>query len=393
MKIAVVGGAGKQASGVIRDLGEAPEVSGIVLIDLERARGEMERRAAEWCRGKGQIACCDLNDHQGLCKALDGCAAAANCTSHVFNLQVMAACLAQKAHYTDMGGLFHWARKQMEQDKAWKEAGITAVLGMGSAPGIVNVLARYGADLLDRVESIHIRDGIVNFTKMNTPLAVPYAIGTILDEFVMNPYVFEDGDWKEMQPFARPEDIDFPPPVGPQRVFATIHSEVATVPVTFRDKGLKHMSFKLALPKVFEEKIRFLAELGLGAKDKIQVAGQEVSPRDVIVALCAKLPPPSGEPDDHKVLRVDVSGLKDGRPRLAQVEMICHPYEPWGMACGPFSVGFPVALTLRLLATGVITQRGSLPPEACVPPEPFFAGLAQRGLHVTCTEKYPVLEQ
>jgi lysine 6-dehydrogenase len=392
MKLAVVGGGGKMASGTIRDLGDSPEVKNIVLIDRKSAKEQLEQRAKDWCRGKAEIIYCDINAHDDLRRAIRGCQAAANCTSHVFNVQVMNACLAEGAHYTDMGGLFHWAREQMKLDAAWKKAGLTAVLGMGSAPGIVNVMGRYAADLLDTVETLHLRDGIVNFTKTDAPLSIPYAMNTVLDEFVVNCFIFEGGDWKELSPFSRGEEIDFPPPVGKQTVYATIHSEVATMPVAFKSKGLKDMSFKLALPKAFEEKILFLAGLGFGARDPITVGRSEVSPRDVLVALCDRLPKPGGKPDDHKVLRVDVTGTQKGRACHVQVEVVCHPYEPWGMACGPFTVGFPVGLTLRLLGTGVIKERGAVGAESCVPPEPFFRGMKARGLDVTCSIKYPVIQ-
>ena len=392
MKIAVVGAAGRQAAGVVRDLAEAPEVSTIALIDRPAAKAEAERRAKEWCRGKGEVIMADVDDPAALRAAITGVAATANCTSHVFNLKVMDACLAEGTHYTDMGGLFYWVRQQMEQHEAWKKKGLTAVLGMGSAPGIVNVMGRYAADMLDTVESFLIRDGIVNFTETDAPLTIPYALGTILDEFEQRPWIFEDGDWKQVEPMGRKEVIDFPPPVGTQTVFATLHSEVATVPVVFRPKGLKHMSFKLALPKAFEEKLAFLVALGLGSKEPIEIGEQNVSPRAVLVALAERLPRPKGKPDDHKVLRVDVTGTQGGRRRFIQTDMSCHPYEPWGMAGGPFSVGFPVALVLRLLASGIIKERGALPPEACVPPMPFFEGLAKRGLTVGVTIRHPVLE-
>ena len=392
MKIAVVGAAGKQATGVIRDLVEDFEVKKIVLIDQPAAKDVVEQRARDWCGGKDEVFYLDVSDHKSLCKALSGCASAANCTTHNLNLQVMAACLEEGVHYTDMGGLFHVARKQMELDKEWKAKGLTAVLGMGSAPGIVNVMGRYAVDMLDEVVSFHIRDGIVNFAKINTPLAVPYALGTILDEFIMNPFIFEDGDWKELEPYARPEEIEFPLPVGTQTVVCTIHSEVATVPATFKSKGLKHMSFKLALPQDFDQKVRFLVDMGFGSKHNLSIGDKEVSPREVLLALADRLPKPSGKPDDHKVLRVDVSGQKGGVKHFIQMDMICHPYEPWGMGNGPFAVGFPVALTLRMLASGAIEKKGALPPEACVPPEPFFRGLAKRGLEATVTVKRSVVD-
>jgi saccharopine dehydrogenase-like NADP-dependent oxidoreductase len=391
MKIAVLGAAGKMAPGVIRDLADSPEVNEIFMIDLEKTKTILEQRAKEWGKAKARIVFADLNDPDVVRKAIRGVSALANCTVYLFNLQVMGACLAEGVHYVDMGGLFHVCRKQMKLHENWKEKGLTAVLGMGSAPGIVNVMSRYAVDMLDTVECILIRDGIVNFTKTDTPLTIPYALGTLLDEFIMNPFVFEDGEWKEVSPFYGAEVIDFPPPVGPQTVYCTLHSEEATIPVTFKSKGLKHMSFKLALPEAFEKKLRFLVELGMGSKEMIDVKGISISPRDFIIALTDRLPRPTAKPDDHKVLRVDVAGNKAERKMEIRMEMICNPYEPWGMATGPHSVGVPVGITCRLLGSGEIKERGCVPAEVCVPPEPFFKKLAERNLCTTVMVRHAVV--
>ncbi|BBO83802.1 saccharopine dehydrogenase [Desulfosarcina ovata subsp. sediminis] len=391
MQIGVVGAAGGMALTVLHDLAESTDVGKVVLVDLEVAKEKMECRAQDFGQGKFVIASCDVDNHEALRSAIKGCDAVANCTGHHRNLKVMEACLAERCHYTDMGGLFHFARKQMQLNSAFKERGLTAVLGMGTAPGMVNVMGRYAVDMLEEVHAFHIRDGIVNLSSANTPLAVPYSMDTILDEFIQPPYVFTDGDWVALQPFSLPESIDFPQPVGTQTVFATIHSEVATVPVSFRDKGLQEMSFKLALPKIFEDKLRFLTALGFGDDDLLKVGEQKVSPRQVLIEMVNALPKATGKPADHKALFVDVSGRKDNRDYFIRTEMMCHPYEPWNVGAGPFSVGFPVALTLRMLAGGLITQRGALPPEVCIPPKPFFKGLAERGLTVKVHVEYPAL--
>ena len=170
----------------------------------------------------------------------------------------MQACLEAGLHYTDFGGLFHWAKDQLALHDRFAAAGLTAVAGSGSAPGIVNVMTGYAAGQLDTVESVRILDGIVNNAPSSSPFAVPYAVMTLVREFTMNPVSFVDGDWVELEPFAGGEEVDFPEPVGRQTVFNTIHSEPYTIPVSLRDKGIRHCSFKLSLPKEFEIKLRLL---------------------------------------------------------------------------------------------------------------------------------------
>jgi len=393
MKITVLGAAGKMAAGAIRDLADAPEVTEIVFADMEQTRPILEERSSKWGKNKATISFVDIHDADSLRMTIRGSNALTNCTTHHLNLQVMDACLAENVHYVDMGGLFHVCKKQMVLYQQWKDKRLTAVLGMGSAPGIVNVMSRYAVDMLDNVESIFIRDGIVNFTKMNTPITIPYALGTLLDEFMMNAYVLENGELKEVPPFYGKEVIDFPQPVGTQTAYCTIHSEEFSIPTTFKSKGLKQMSFKLALPKAFEEKLKFLVDLGLGDKEPLQVGDKPVIPRDFLVALSAQIPQPTAKPDDHKVLRVDVKGEKDGCQQEIRLEMVCNPYEPWEMSTGNHSVGVPVGVTSRLLGADIITERGALPAEACVPPKPFFKSLSERNLHASVMIKHDAIER
>jgi saccharopine dehydrogenase-like NADP-dependent oxidoreductase len=261
---------------------------------------------------------------------------------------------------------------------------------MGSAPGITNVLARYAADRLDKIESLHLRDGIVNYAKSDFPLTVPYTIGTLLQEFVANCFIFKDGDWLEVPAFTQEEVIDFPPPVGTMKVYATIHSEVASVPVSFKSKGIKEMSFKLGLPPDFEQKMRFMAGIGLGSSQPLDIKGVKVTPVDFMAALEQTFPTPTGKPADYKCLRVDARGIKDGVKTEIQTEVMCSPCEPWNMKTGPYSVGVPVGIVCRMLGKGEITERGCLPAELCVPPEPFFKHLAQRDMHSKIKVTVPI---
>lgn len=148
------------------------------------------------------------------------------------------------------------------------------------------------------------------------------------------------------------------------------------------------MTFKLALPKAFEEKLKFLVALGFGDKEAIQVKGDSIVPRDFLLAATDRLPKPTVKPDDHKVLWVEVTGQKNGQTREVRMEMICHPYEPRDMRTGPHLVGAPVGVTCRMLGSGTITKRGALPAEAGVPPEAFFKLLAERNLRTSVMVKH-----
>lgn len=385
MKVAVVGGAGKVVWGAIRDFVEDDSVEKLLLADLNLE--VLESRKQQLASDKIVTSRIDLNNHEELVQLLAEYDVCLNATSHHFNVKVMAACIEARTNYTDFGGLFHWARQQLEMHDSFEKAGITGIVGSGSAPGIVNVMARYGYDNLDEVHSVKILDGIVNFNLDPYTLVPPYAIGTLLDEFEMNPYEFKNGEFVEMWPFSGAEEVDFPEPIGKQTVFNTIHSEVATMPLSFKDKGIKDVAFKLSLPKIFEDQLKLLVNIGLGSNQPLSVKGQQVVPRDVLAAALAVPKPETNasdkKHDDHKALRVEVIGKKDGENVKYIMESVVSPYEKWSdMSQGVFSVGFPAAVTARLLGSGQITKKGCYPSEAAIDPATYFAELAKRGIKV-----------
>ena len=120
MKVTIIGAAGVQAQGVIRDLATSPEVEEIVLADLEKARAVLEERSKAWGENKSKVAIVDVNDAKNLRNVIGGSTVVANCTSHVFNLKIMSACYDEGCHYTDLGGLFHWYRKQVKEHQSSK---------------------------------------------------------------------------------------------------------------------------------------------------------------------------------------------------------------------------------------------------------------------------------
>ena len=395
MKIAVVGAAGKMALAAVREFIESADVEKVYLIDQRKLA--LERRLIELASHKLLGQAMDVRDRRALVDFLDGCDVCLNASLHYVNQDVMLACLETGSHYVDLGGLFHWARRQGDLHDRFEMAGLTAVVGAGSAPGLTNLMARYAYDRLETVETVRISDGIVSLRPISQGFAPPYAMDTLLDEFCMNPYTFQDGEFVEGEPFSGQEIIEFPEPVGTQTAYSTLHTEVATIPVSFQPKGIRNVSFKLSLPKDFEGKLRLLCELGLGGEELLSIDGQMVAPRRVLLKLVEEYQS-SRAPgvradigDDHKVLRVETAGRKDGRPMEYVMECILHPYEKWRMPMGVFSVGYPAAVVTKMLGRGEIRRRGVLPAELAVPPEAFFGEMKTRGIKVTANLKQNVV--
>jgi saccharopine dehydrogenase (NAD+, L-lysine-forming) len=380
MNIAVLGGAGKMGSIATQDLAQDPRVSRVIIADMDL---DQARTVAETIDSpKIELQRADATDHDQLVSLLGEADACLNATVYYFNLQVMEACLAAGVHYTDMGGLFHTTRKQLELSNRFAEAGVSAVLGMGSAPGVPNVQARYAADRLETIETIHIYDGIK--PPASHDVRFTYAVPTIVDELTLSPMVYRDGEFIACEPLSEFEDYWFTPPLGLLPTHLSLHSEVATLPITFGERGLQECFFKIdywGMPKETVEKIRVLADFGFAGREPVKVDGQSVVPRDLLVALMADyvppitdfLAPPKTEPPDWtKEIVTEVRGTREGK---------AVTYRLGTLTCkGALPTGVAPARAAIWMAEGRIPP-GVHPPEAVIEPEPFFKELETREIY------------
>jgi len=372
----------------VRTLTEYEDVDQVTISDYYEARAH--EVAAALHSNKISVKQIDVNDSERLCSLLRGADVVLNAVEYVFNLPVLKACISEKVHYADLGGLFHMTRELLDMNASVEAAGITAILGIGGTPGITNILARAAVDKLDRVEGIRVQLGCSDDTPSTAPLVAPYSIRTILDEFTKEPQVFQDGTWYPQQPLTGQEEMVFPLPVGRATAIYSLHSECATFPLSFREKGIRHVSFKIAFPSDFMTKLKFLVDLGFGSDEPIGVQGVKVSPREVLAKLLDMVPVEDVEPQDCDVLRVVAAGEANGQSVEITNQVVVLPYRRWGIGAGALDTGTPLAIAGRMLANGEITRRGAFGPEMCVPTDSFFRELARYNMHVTETRTVAV---
>ncbi len=367
-------------------LGAAGAMAEVVLKDLEVFAPEAEITAADFREfvpktANARFAQVDVRDEAATARLLAGHDAVLNCVTYYWNVPVMRAALAARVPYSDLGGLYHGTQRQFELHEEFVAAGVPALLGMGSTPGITNAMAGFLARELDAVHEAHVRVGCLDRGAAG-PLPIPYALDTVLDEFALEPWIVEQGRAHPVPPRSGEEEIDFPPPVGRMRAIYTLHSEVAMFARSF--PGLTGASFKVAFEPAFMEKVRFLVELGFANREP-RVGG--VSPRQMLLALGAAQTSPGGEPDDCDCLRVDLTGEIDGRSVRRRGEALIGPHREWGFGAGALDTGVPLAIAGVLLAEGTVATPGVLCPETALPFERFFAELEKRGIRASFSEQ------
>lgn len=267
---------------------------------------------------------------------------------------------------------------QFEKAADWEKKGQLAIVGIGVEPGMADVFARYAQDhLFDEIEELGIRDG-ANIIIDGYEFAPNFSIWTTIEECLNPPVIWEEGrGWFTTAPFSEPETFDFPE-IGPVEVVNVEHEEVLLMP---RWVKTKRATFKYGLGDQFIGVLKTLHMLGLDNKEKINVKGMQVAPRDV-VAACLPDPAHLGEKMHGKTCAGTwVKGLKDGKKREVYLYQVADNQEcmdAWGCQAVVAQTAFSAVIAMDLLKHGGWQGVGVLGPEA-FPPDPFMEKMTEYG--------------
>ena len=401
MNVAVLGAGGTIGPAIARDLAGSEEVSELRLLDIDEGRA----RAVAEAIGSDQVSAAraDAADPAALATALGDSEAVVNSASYPLNLNVMQACLEAGCHYLDLGGLYWVAAEQLQSfappdgEDRFEQAGLLAVLGIGSSPGKTNLMALRaqreltpnpgtpgrdaedmpGGDLVgceaEDEPGIDSMDVSAAGRDLDPPsgFSVPYALRTLVDELTLAPVVVRDGEAVEIEPLSPGGRVDFGDPIGEAETIHTLHSEMLTFPHSF---GCREGSFRLSLHPELLERLRGLAT---ASDEELTRAADEASA------------PSANTVSVHVVDAV-------GGGRSVRVRSVTRPVEGLGLGGGGVvSTAAPSAAAVRLIARGDLTTRGVHPPERCIDPDEMFAELERRGsvfdveLRVTATRPPP----
>jgi len=390
MKVLVVG-TGAIGIVIASELTKNPEIKEVRLADINLQRAE---RIRDWLKSEKVSAHrVDAGKLDDVVRVAEGVDVIVNATLPRFNLTITNAALRAKANYVDLA-MYDYSSysKQLELDDKYKEAGLTALLNAGSAPGITNVLAANAADRLDRVDVIRIRifDSVESKEIVST-----WSPKVMWDDMATEPVVYDNGEFKRVPLFSGEEIYNFPDPIGPQTVVAHIHEEPVSLP-RFIGKGLKYVDLKLGTPDM--PTIKFVVELGLLGDEAVDVGGVKVVPQDLFFKL---IPPTlSFEEVENKIKAgtlidarecyvVEVEGEKAGKkttyifsvpfPTLREVQEKLS-----GATHESYVTGIAAAVFTEMVCTGDIKAKGVFLPE-CLEleaRETFIAKLAEKDIKI-----------
>ncbi|MEW6142802.1 MAG: saccharopine dehydrogenase NADP-binding domain-containing protein [Chloroflexota bacterium] len=368
MKVLILGGCGYIGSSTARDLVKAQTISKVRLADidprLERVHTSLRNNP------KVSAEYIDITrDFAALVKLIKGHDLVLNCVGPYSQFGLTAARAAIKAHvnYADVCDDLEMTRRLFGLDGPASKAGVCLCTGLGSVPGITNILASYGAGKMDSVDEIEVHFLIALMDPIGKA-GLTQAIG----QFVGEVWQFLDGRLVRVPAGSEPQTVTFLEPFGKTDVYFARHPEPFTFPRFI--PGVKRVINKAAFypastVKLFTEILR----LGLFDDEPLKAGDGKISPRDFIVSFLQRRPDLRSQPGLKASLALNVTlhGRKDRANAVLTYRSV-----GWGgrMTAIPASTG------VQMLLEGKVKAKGVVAPEGAFDPAEFLRRMASRGI-------------
>ena len=369
-------GAGLQGSACAFDLLQQSDVTEVRIADLKV--DALPDFLAPYVGKRLKPLVLDVQDPDAVRHAMGGCSAAMSAIPYYFNLNLAKLAIEVGVHFSDLGGNTEIVFQQKAlNDKALAQ-GVSVIPDCGVAPGMVNILAQYGIEQLDSVESVKIYvGGLPQHPQPPLNYQIVYSLEGVLDYYTTLSWVVRDGKRHQVKALSELETVGFPAPVGTLEAF---HTAGGLSTMAFRYEGkIRTMEYKtLRYPghAVIMEAIR---DLGLLALEPIQVKGTTVVPRDVAVAAMSQRLTKQ-KSADLVALRVTVSGMRCGKPATVGWQLIDRCDEARGITAMMRTTGFSLAITGLMQVRGQVRSQGVCTPDETMPGAEYIAELAKRGI-------------
>jgi len=214
---------------------------------------------------------------------------------------------------------------------------------------------------------------------------VVFSLDDVINEYTRSVRVIENGTSKTVEPLTGRGFLKFPG-VGKLEYFLT--DGLGTLPRTFSKVREMH-EFTLRYPG-HADIVNALRRLGFFSTKKVRLDGSEVEPRRVSLEVLRQAFA-AGFPEDLLVLRVEVEGVSQGKRRLITYSVLDSFDKRRRVSAMARTTAYPCTSVAFLLAKGMVTQKGVVPPEKIARDRASFrfvlSRLKERGINVRTQSK------
>lgn len=309
------------------------------------------------------------------------------------DLTIMDACVKTKVPYLDTANYEHpdlakfEYKEQWVRDKAFKDAGIMALLGSGFDPGVTNVFCAYAQQyLFDEINTIDILD--CNAGDHGYPFATNFNPEINLREVSSKGRYWENGEWIETEPVSVKMVWDYPE-VGPKDSYLLYHEELESLVQNI--KGLKRIRFFMTFGQSYLTHMKCLENIGMLRIDEVEHKGMKIVPIEFLKTL---LPDPASlgpRTVGYTNIGCVFEGLKDGKKRKIYIYNVCDHqecYRETGAQAVSYTTGVPAMIGAKMMLEGKWAGKGVFNMEQ-FDAKPFMDELNTQGLPWKIIEMKP----
>lgn len=372
MRVIVLGGAGDMGSMAVRDLAQTPGVGEVTVADMNTQAAEALRQRLEGAPAKVTPRALNAMHYEELVQAIEGHDAVASALGPFYKFEslLLRAAIDARVPYASLCDDWSACERALDQlDAPAREAGVTAITGLGASPGMTNLLA------------VRLARDFSEVRRVDVNVYQPWNAGggeAVLRHlcFIVSGEVagFRKGKSLRMQACRESHRVHMPH-YGHRNLYNLGHPEPVSLPRHFKD--LESCNFFMG----FGQGMGFFA--WLARQGLFQNEGQVDAMLKILGPIERWM---ARKPPEPSAIRIDVKGTRKGKDLHL---MAC------GMAPMREATGISLSVGTLMLARGevIVREGGVYAPESCLDPDRFMEAMRDKGMQAyTDIEMTRVLE-
>jgi lysine 6-dehydrogenase len=376
MKILVLG-AGRMGHGAVYDLvHNSADVEAVTVADFDGTKADAVAKQV----GTDKVTArqIDVSNYEDVAALMRGHNAAISCVNYWYDVELSKAAIETACNFCDLGGNNFIVDQQLALDAQALAAGINIIPDCGLAPGMVSVLAMYGANRFDELDEIHIRvGGLPQNPQPPLEYQLVFSVEGLINEYIEKARVIRGGEIREVESMTEVENLSFDG--FPSLEAFQTSGGTSTLPDSLLGK-VRELDYKTIRYAGHCDKFKTMIDLGLCSSDEIVADFVKVKPRKVLGELLQRNLPADGP--DYVLVRLEFSGRKDGEEKRLRFDIVDRQDEKTGLSAMMRTTAFPATIIAQMMASGETLLRGATPQEKAVDPEKFVAELRRRNIEI-----------
>ena len=399
MNRVLVIGCGKMARAVIPLLARNPEFFREICVS-GRSKEKCDTYKKKYSSDKQKIvtAFVDINNKEKtrLMAKIYNPDLVINLAPSYLNLKVMDLCLEIEANYLDASLYIPKGSTQCDinaeyaYDQKFREKGLTAIIGCGFNPGVMNAFGQYAAGkLLDEISMVDIID--MNAGTNAHPYLMNTPMNTSLRQISSEGRMFTDGKIISVPPLSVQAKYSFPE-IGKRNLFMVDHEVIDALSTEL--PGMPTIRYFSGFKRTFMSMVKVLRDVGMTSTTPVDIDGQQITPLDFLYEVMPQQDDLAATAKGKTGIGMLVTGAVEGEKKQELIyTLVDHQqcYEEFGASATDFMSATALVSGANMIVTGQWKQDG-VHMISEFDPQPFLKELKRQGLDYKVLEEAPDLE-